>query len=211
MRRNRLLVGGPVLMVVGVVLIVVSGGAFIPGDPAVPDVAFSDAGGGRLAVEIGPRSFPATEGIEVRTGSEALNGRLLWKVARTSSSAQGEAATVVVGEVPDGFEETQALEADLPPLWHAEVDNRCYFGMGVAPREAVPEGKVVSTDPTVIRTRAAFRADDRGFSSCDDSTFADRAPAFFGLLLLGIGGVLLCLAWWDWRRGLPTELGGPSA
>jgi hypothetical protein len=199
-----LLGAGVLWLVMGVLIILVTGGisGFLPSDPSVPTIGFSDAGDGRVAIEVGPESFAQAEGIEIRTGSEAQDGRLLWKIKRTGASSKDATGRVVVGEVPDGFAETDALEGSLPTLWHAEVDNRCYFGSDTVPKSVTADAVTLSSGERI--TSASFRSNDRGFSSCDTSTMAGRVAALAGLASVALGGVLLIAAWWDWRRGLPS-------
>lgn len=212
-RRRALLIGGLAWIALGVFLLVVVGGAtgFIPDDPIVPQMGFVDAGGGRVAVEIGPRAFAAAEGIEVRSGNQARNGRMLWQAKRTARSTDGVATDatdgrVVIGEVPTGFEQVDALVGALPKLWHVEVDNRCYFGSSVAPDTLTTDLVTLSSGERV--TAAGFRANDRGFTSCDTNSLGGRLAAFAGVVSIALGGVLLIALWWDLRRGLPPELGG---
>lgn len=203
-RRRTLLVAAVAWIAVGVILLVVVGGAtgFIPDDPIVPEIGFVDAGDGRVALEIGPRSFAAAKGIEVRSGSAAGDGRMLWRVTRGSGSGSGD-GRVVVGETPDGFEEAEPLEADLPRLWHAEVDNRCYYGSSVVPDRLSADTVTLSSGEQV--TVAGFRDGDRGFSSCDTNSLGSRLAAFAGLLAIAVGGVLVMITWWDLRRGSRSD------
>lgn len=211
-RRRTLLIGGVVWLALGIVLLVVIGGAtgFIPDDPVVPRIGFIDAGDGRTAIVVGATSFAQTEGIEIRSGSDARDGRILWHVTRSDGSATDADADadgrIVIGEVPDGFDEVEPLEADLPTLWHAEVDNRCYFASNTAPRALATDLVTLESGERV--TPAGFQDGDTGFSSCDTNSLGGRLAAFAGLISIAIGGVLVLVAWWDRRRGLPPELTG---
>lgn len=204
-RRRTLLIAGVVWLALGIVLLVVIGGAtgFIPDDPVVPRIGFVDAGDGRTAIVVGATSFAQTEGIEIRSGSDARDGRILWHVTRSGDSAT-DAGRIVIGEVPDGFDEVEPFEADLPTLWHAEVDNRCYFASNTAPKALATD--VVTLESGERVTPAGFEDGDTGFSSCDTNSLGGRLAAFAGLISIAIGGVLVLVAWWDRRRGLPPEL-----
>ncbi|HOT81359.1 MAG TPA: hypothetical protein PKY13_15295, partial [Microthrixaceae bacterium] len=61
-RRRTLLIAGVVWLALGIVLLVVIGGAtgFIPDDPVVPRIGFIDAGDGRTAIVVGATSFAQT-------------------------------------------------------------------------------------------------------------------------------------------------------
>lgn len=209
-RRRGLFVAGLAWLALGIVLLLVIGGAtgFLPDDPIVPEIGFVDAGDGRVAIEIGPRSFAQAEGIEIRSGSEPRDGRLLWHVTRSGSAAPGTDGRVVIGRVPDGFEEVEALEGDLPTLWHAEVDNRCYFGSNTVPDELSAD--LVTLESGEQLTADGFRDGDTGFSDCDTNSLGSRFAALAGLVSIGIGGVLVIVCWWDLRRGLPTALSAPT-
>ena len=206
-RRRTLLIAGVVWLALGIVLLVVIGGAtgFIPDDPVVPRIGFIDAGDGRTAIVVGATSFAQTEGIEIRSGSDARDGRILWHVTRSGDSAtDADAGRIVIGEVPDGFDEVEPFEADLPTLWHAEVDNRCYFASNTAPRALATDLVTLESGERV--TPAGFQDGDTGFSSCDTNSLGGRLAAFAGLISIAIGGVLVLVVWWDRRRGLPPEL-----
>lgn len=204
-QRRRLLVAAGVVWIAlgaGVLAIVGGAGNFLPSDPAVPTIGFVDAGSRAgepqtIALEIGPESFAGAEGIELRSGTATREGELLWRVGRTGPSAGTTTGRVVIGEVPDGFEETEALDDPLPSSWHAEVYNRCYVGRGEPP--AALAADTVSFEDGSRVTIDAFRAGDIGFSECDDSTVADRAAPFLGLVSIGIGGVLLMISFASWR------------
>lgn len=210
-RRRTLFVAGVVWLAFGVILLVVIGGAtgFIPDDPTVPQVGFVDAGEGRVAIEIGPRSFADAEGIDVRTGSgsQSGDGRLLWGVERTGAAAGASDGRVVIGDLPDGFREVEAFDGTLPASWHVEVDNECFYGTNPVPTAALDPELVTLTSGERV-TPSSFRDGDVGFSSCDTSSLGGRLAAFVGLISIAIGGVLLIAAWWDLRRGLPSELTG---
>ncbi|HNI35143.1 MAG TPA: hypothetical protein PLV93_07065 [Microthrixaceae bacterium] len=213
-RRLAFLVGAATWIGLGVVLLVVIGGAsgFLPADPTVPTVGFASNADGTHLVVIGPESWPEVEGIEIRSGNQPLEGRLLWAAKRTGprpAPSPNESTTVEIGIPPPGFDETHALGGDLPRLWHAEVDNRCFYGSAVAPDSTTTDSVTLEDGQRV--TAGGFAAADRGFSACDESTFGGRLAALLGILSIGIGGVLLIVTWWDWRRGLPPEMTGAAA
>ena len=205
-RRRTLLVAAAVWIGLGVILLVVVGGAtgFIPDDPTVPQLGFVDAGDGRVAVEVGPTSLAQSEGIEVRSGSEPRNGRMLWRIKRTARASGTPDGRIVVGTVPPGFDEVTRLAGSLPRLWHVEVDNRCYFASAVVPTGLRTDAVTLSSGERV--TPAGFRAADTGFSDCDTNSLGGRVAAFAGLVSIAVGGVLVLAFWWDLRRGLPAEL-----
>jgi len=214
-RRRALLVAAVVWVGLGVALVSLAGGAggFSPDDPTVPRIGFVGLADGKVGLVIGPESFAAAQAVEVRTGSQAQSGRMLWRVERQRAEDAPDGpvdGVIVVGEAPDGFDETDPFVADLPTTWHAEIDNRCFLGSAVAP-DGASTGSLATDVVTMADgeriTPDSFRAADQGFSECGSSSLGERAAAYIGLISIAIGGVLLVGCWWDWRRGLPAELG----
>lgn len=214
-RRRGLLAAGVVWLSLGVLLITVTGGVsgFFPGDPTVPTIGFalvaeSDGPAGP-AIVISRTALARTKGIEIRSGSQAKSGRLLWGAKRTTAAGAADSGDpnsgfVVIGLPPPGFRSTKVLDGDLPATWHAEVDNGCYFASAVAPKSL--DNSTVTLENGDRVTAASILDDTAGYSDCNDGTLASRAGVFVGILAAGIGGVLLILAYLAARRKLPVEL-----
>ena len=198
-RRKRLSRTGVLLLVAGSLLFVVPMAAahgvcaFVPCSPLTSEIGFSATTDGRTIVETGPVTAADLQEVVVLSGADpSWESPVVWQVERAGDVPAGWSGEVVLGEVPEGFEETVPLTLPLTEGTAVGVSNDCYGTItSVLPGPFTPG--VVTTEYD-LRTVDQFHADDLGFTPCPPEHDPARLYAGVGLVGGAVGLVLVIVA-----------------
>lgn len=166
-----------------------------------PPVGFLDAGDGEVAILTGPQSGADLVQLELLGPSSgaATERPVAWRIERTGETSPAWDGSVLIGDVPAGFDETVPLTADEIGGLRVEVRSECGTGYAATvPSDGFDEGMVVTSDGGTD-TITSFLDKDRGLPPCDPSPLASPGAQVGGLGLIVVGFAALGAA--QWSRG----------
>jgi len=167
--------------------------ALVPCDPALAHVGVVALDHGGLRVETGPVTARTMTALEVRGPARSARapGTVLWRVERVAHSEPGWDGSVVLGEVPPGFEEVSPpIQVPRSGGVAIEVESACLGAVATFDDVSALHRDVVNDEEGATWSVDRFRTEDRGFSTCSPPKLEDAVPGLLaaaGAFAAGLG------------------------